>query len=519
MINPLSQSHFPNTVLMELNGLKATEALARDLAPLLIPGDFITLGGDLGAGKTAFARALLRVLADDPELEVPSPTFTLIQMYDTPVMPVVHADLYRIKDQSELEELGWEEAGPDSLLLIEWPDRLGDFLPADRLELSFSLSARNPDARQVAMRGYGRWAERLGRHVAVQHFLRLHGWSEAIRMPIQGDASTRAYERLKKPDQQAILMIAPRRPDGPPIRWGKPYSALAKLSESVHAFVAVAHGLREQGVSAPAILAADLEPGLLIVEDLGGQGIADSKGPIAERYGVATDLLAYLHHQTLPPRLPVAVGSAQKADDHVLPDYDLDALCIEVELLLDWYLPHHCQVSLGGASHNQFVALWRDVLTPLTQQSKTWTLRDYHSPNLLWLPEREGIKRIGVIDFQDAVLGHPAYDLVSLLQDARLLVSEDLELELLRRYLTARKSQNETFDMVEFMAAYAALGAQRATKILGIFIRLDRRDGKPDYLRHLPHLEVYLRRNLRHPSLGELSKWFQTTLPQLVGAQ
>jgi len=123
-MTPSSPSPLPNTVLLELNGLGATETLARDLARLLIPGDFITLGGDLGAGKTAFARALLRVLAGDPELEVPSPTFTLIQMYDTPRMPVVHADLYRIRDQSELEELGWEEAGPDSLLLIEWPDRL-----------------------------------------------------------------------------------------------------------------------------------------------------------------------------------------------------------------------------------------------------------------------------------------------------------------------------------------------------------------------------------------------------------
>jgi len=516
-MTPSSPSPLPNTVLLELNGLGATETLARDLARLLIPGDFITLGGDLGAGKTAFARALLRVLAGDPELEVPSPTFTLIQMYDTPRMPVVHADLYRIRDQSELEELGWEEAGPDSLLLIEWPDRLGDLMPADRLDLTFSLSARQPDARQVAMRGYGRWAERLGRHVAVQHFLRLHGWGEAVRLPIQGDASTRAYERLDKPDQRAILMIAPRRPDGPPIRWGKPYSALAKLSESVHAFLAVAHGLRAQGVSAPDILAADLEPGLLIVEDLGGDGIADANGPIAERYEVATDLLAHLHHQVLPVRLPVAVGNAQKAEDHVLPVYDLDALCIEVELLLDWYLPHHCKVTLGGASRNRFVALWRDVLMPLSQQSQTWTLRDYHSPNLLWLPGREGIKRIGVIDFQDAVLGHPAYDLVSLLQDARLLVSEELELALLRRYLTARKAQGEAFDIAEFMTAYAALGAQRVTKILGIFIRLDRRDGKPGYLRHLPHLEVYLRRNLRHPSLRDLAQWYQETLPQLVG--
>lgn len=512
-----SSPHLPNTLLMELPGQSATEALARDLARLLIPGDFITLGGDLGAGKTAFARALIRILAADPDLEVPSPTFTLIQMYDTPKLPIVHADLYRIRDQSELEELGWEEAGSDSLLLIEWPDRLGHFMPADRLDLSFSLSARNPDSRQVAIRGYGRWTERLERHIAVQHFLRLHGWGEAIRTPIQGDASTRAYERLQRPDTQAILMIAPRRPDGPPIRWGKPYSALAKLSESVHAFVAVAHGLSAEGFSAPDILAADLEPGLLIVEDLGGEGVANRDGPIAERYGVATDVLADLHQRQLPTRLPVAVGASQQDEDHVLPFYDTDALCIEVELLLDWYLPHHCQIELGGAVKSQFLSCWRDSLMSLTQQPTTWTLRDYHSPNLLWLPEREGNKRIGLIDFQDAVLGHPAYDLVSLLQDARLLVSEELELTLLQRYLMARKAQDASFDMAAFTAAYAVLGAQRATKILGIFIRLDKRDGKPGYLRHLPHLEIYLRRNLRHPSLRDLAQWYRTHLPHTFG--
>ncbi|MFZ4532283.1 MAG: aminoglycoside phosphotransferase family protein, partial [Alsobacter sp.] len=140
----------------------------------------------------------------------------------------------------------------------------------------------------------------------------------------------------------------------------------------------------------------------------------------------------------------------------------------------------------------------------------------YHSPNLMWLPEREGLARIGLLDFQDAVLGHPAYDVVSLLQDARVDVAEDLELRLLGHYARQRRAAQPEFDMGAFARAYAVFGAQRATKILGIFARLDRRDGKPAYLRHLPRIEHYIRRDLAHPVLADLKVWYETHLPGLI---
>jgi aminoglycoside/choline kinase family phosphotransferase len=146
---------------------------------------------------------------------------------------------------------------------------------------------------------------------------------------------------------------------------------------------------------------------------------------------------------------------------------------------------------------------------------RTWTLRDYHSPNLLWCPDREGTDRIGLIDFQDAVMGHPAYDLVSLLQDARVDVAEAMELQLLGRYVALRRQTAADFDLGRFARDYAVMGAQRATKILGIFARLNQRDGKPHYLKHLPRIEAYTRRCLTHAALSELAAWYQKHVPGL----
>lgn len=494
-----------------LRTVEATHHFARLLAPLLRKGDMLTLGGTLGSGKTAFARALIRCLAQDSLLEVPSPTFTLLQIYDTPPMAIVHADLYRINNPEELEELGWDEAAQDALMLVEWPDRLGALTPANRLDLTFHFSEDDGDIRHLTITGYGDWAQRLKSFHHVQDFLERSGYAAARRIPIQGDASTRAYERLELDGKSVIFMIAPRRPDGPPIRWGKSYSALAHLSESVDAFVAMADGLRRQGLSAPEIFAQHLDHGLLIVEDLGQEGIAAKGQVIFDRYQTAVEVLADLHRHTLPLRLPVTGG-----EDHVLPLYDLDALGIETELLLDWYVPFHMQKELSANARSRFVTLWRETLTPVTEHDPVWTLRDYHSPNLLWLPEREGLKRIGIIDFQDAVMGHPAYDLVSLLQDARLFVDEETEMRLLRHYVDLRRSKQMGYNFKDLIQSYAILGAQRATKILGIFVRLNKRDNKPDYLKHLPHIEAYLRRNLKHPALSGLHDWYQTHLPKLL---
>ena len=165
------------------------------------------------------------------------------------------------------------------------------------------------------------------------------------------------------------------------------------------------------------------------------------------------------------------------------------------------------------AVREEFLALWRPLLAAAAKADTGWTLRDFHSPNLMWQPDRDGIGRVGVLDFQDALLGPKAYDLVSLLQDARLDVPEPLEATLLDRYCSARAAQNQHFSSDDFRSLYATLGAQRNSKILGIFSRLAKRDGKRSYLAHIPRVAHYLERDLSHPDLADLRRWYMRELP------
>src|SRR5665811_330035 len=359
--------------------------------------------------------------------------------------------------------------------------------------------------------GYGTFAPRAERIAVIRAFLARSGFAEAGRQYMQGDASTRAYERLTLAGASYILMNSPKRPDGPPVRDGKPYSAIAHLADNVTPFVAMAQALRARGLSAPAIFAADRAAGLLVIEDLGRELVVagDPPAPIEARYEVAADLLAALHRAPLPDVLPVEPGV-----DYALPRYDLEAFLIEAELLVDWYLPR-LDAKPAPAMRDAFVALWRDALAPAFAEPAIWVLRDYHSPNLLWLPQREGVARIGLLDFQDAVMGPAAYDLASMLQDARVDVPEMMEIALLSRYTRARLTAEPSFDAPGFVRLYATLAAQRASKILGIFARLERRDGKPQYLRHLPRVSAYLQRALAHPALLQLNAWYRVNVPTL----
>lgn len=500
----------PGAFMVELESLIATRKLAATLTPWLSAGDVIALSGDLGVGKTELARALIRALADDTAAEVPSPTFSLVIPYDLPRGKVLHADLYRVQDPDELDEIGWEELSTDAISIVEWPDRAEGRLPEDRLEITLSHAPDlGPNARRAVLAGRGGFSERLDRLHAAELLIEASGFGAAERRYMQGDASTRSYTRLVLPERTAVLMNAPRRPDGPPVKRGLPYSRLAHLAEDVRPFVAMAKGLKAEGFSAPDIYDADLERGLLILEDLGHDGVIEGSPPepIKARYEAAMEVLATLHGRRLPSVLHIAPQS-----EYVLPTYGIEAFLIEVELMLDWYLPFR-HISIDQVVREEFLLLWRNALGPVLSQPQTWVLRDYHSPNLIWLKERAGIEKVGLIDFQDAVMGPAAYDVVSLAQDARVDVPENLELHLIGQYVRHRRGADPTFDPRAFAHLYALMGAQRATKILGIFARLNQRDGKPQYVRHLPRIRRYLTRCLGHQELGSLKMWYEAVLP------
>jgi tRNA threonylcarbamoyl adenosine modification protein YjeE len=503
----------PSTFSTALANEIATAQLMADLALLIGPGDVITLSGDLGAGKTAAARAMIRYLAGDETLEVPSPTFTLVQGYDLPAFPLLHADLYRIDDASELEEIGLSPLPDGYAALIEWPERAPGALPADRIDIALShRPALGSTARAAVITGYGKAAAQVERLKALREFLDDAGYTDAKRQRMPGDASTRSYARLARDDELVILMNSPKRPDGPAIYDGKPYSAAVHLAEDVKPFVAIANGLRERGFSAPKVQHADLDLGFLITEDFGSASFVegDPPAPIPERYQAATDMLAALHCQTLPETLPLAPQIT-----YTIPAFDTDAMLVEIGLMPDWYLPDRGATPTAEL-RREFIALWRELLVKAEIAWKTWVIRDFHSPNLIWLDERAELAKVGIIDFQDAVLGPEAYDLVSLLQDARIDVPETFELAMLTRYIKARLASEDAFDPAAFAELYAVMSAQRNTRLLGTFARLNRRDGKPQYLKHQPRIWTYLNRSLDHPALSGVRAWYAAHVPPPV---
>lgn len=317
------------------------------------------------------------------------------------------------------------------------------------------------------------------RDAVITGFLEAAGWGDAVRRPLAGDASARRYERLGRRGASTILMDVP------------PETGIA-----VQPFLAVTAWLRGHGFSAPDVMAADAAAGLVLLEDL-GEGLfavlCAAGGDEAAMYCAAVDVLAAL--QALAP----------PAGDWTPPPYDFDFLMREVRLAVDWYLPAATGRAVPEALAAEYDALAAALLAPVAVQAVP-VLRDYHAENLLWLPERAGAARVGLLDYQDMLVGHPAYDLVSLVGDVRRDVG--VGPMVVARYLERTGAERE-----RFLAEVAVLGAQRNLKILGLFTRLARRDGKARYVAILPRVWGTLQRDLQHPVLAPLAGFVRTHLP------
>jgi aminoglycoside/choline kinase family phosphotransferase len=319
-------------------------------------------------------------------------------------------------------------------------------------------------------------------HIAA--FLADAGWGAAARRPLADDASFRRYERLSLDERRAVLMDAP-----PP-------------EEDVNAFHRVERLLLSLGLSAPRALAVNQAEGLMLLEDLGDRtftrALAEGDDERA-LYELAVDVLIHLH----------LAADAKALAAAPLPDYDDGRLLQEALLLTDWYLPALSGAETPAAVRDAYIEAWRSVFPLARRVPPTLVLRDYHVDNLMVLEGRPGIAGCGLLDFQDAVIGPRSYDLVSLLEDARRDIPVGLIAAMLARYLAAFP---ET-DPAAFQASYAILGAQRSAKIIGIFTRLCRRDGKDLYLRHIPRVWRLLEGDLTAPELAPVKAWFDEVLP------
>ena len=347
-------------------------------------------------------------------------------------------------------------------------------------------------------------------------FLEQAGLGAAKRRPLPGDASTRRYERLMTPQGSTLMLM-----DAPPSAESNPcpadatpaqrmelgYNAMARLSAGrVDAFAATAGFLRSRGLSAPQIHALDADAGLAVTEDLGDGLFArlieagDDERPL---YHGAIEALARLHAEPPPPLLSDGPASWP------LLSYDALALKTGADLFTEWMPRYYPRVSLSPDAVGEWDALWAPLRARAEAGADTFAHRDYHAENLLWLPEREGAARVGMIDFQDAVKAHPSWDMHSLLQDARRDVSSELEAECLDLYFDLRPE----VDREAFMADYAALAALNEARIIGIFSRLMVRDGKPRYHIFMPRLWRHLEANLARPGMEPLKAWLDRHVP------
>ncbi len=306
-------------------------------------------------------------------------------------------------------------------------------------------------------------------------------WAEAERAPLAGDASNRRYERLTDPasGRTAVLMDAP--PD---------------QNEDIAAFVRMAKYLRSIGLSAPEIYAEDCQYGFLLLEDLGDDLFARvlKREPGLERtlYEAATDVLVHLHSAPLP--------SLESYDPALMTEYS----ALSFTKYAQGILGHH-----DADARRRFESRFADILHQETGGTRVVVQRDYHAENLIWLPDRDGLARVGLLDFQSAMLGHPAYDLMSLLQDVRRSVPAGIEMRMINRYIEVTG-----VDSHDFRTAYSVLGAQRNLRILGGFARLATDYGKPHYVDLIPAVWAHLMRDLEHPALLPIAELIRSALPE-----
>lgn len=321
------------------------------------------------------------------------------------------------------------------------------------------------------------------RDTQITAFLQRSGHGDWQRATLAGDASARRYDRLTNLDGRSLVLM-----DAPP-----------DSGETILPFVRIANFLRNQGLSAPGILAQDPEAGFLLIEDLGDQRFYEvlQADPSQEKplYGLATDLLLHLHQQpaTSIPLALEPLGPRAMAE--------LSSLVIS----------HYCGPLRGGADtdlQHRFENQFEDILRQTLRGEMVFVHRDFHVQNLMHLPDRTGLAQVGVIDFQDARAGHPAYDLVSLLQDARRDVPAAIEAQMINRYLAT-----SPIDDSSFRSAYAVIGVQRNLRILGVFARLSLEHGKPQYLELIPRVWNHVINGLEHPAMAPLANWLQQDLP------
>ena len=470
--------------------LSDLEKLAKELVPLLNEGGVMTLNGQIGAGKTTLAKLIIQELTQTPLEDIVSPTFNLYHTYNRDNLEIAHYDFYRIESEIELLEIDLNESLTDKICIIEWADKFRDLLPKDRIEI-FITCKKNE--RVYRINPLGKFREVVSNRAKIENYLGGLdiNFTELQRLP--GDASKRNYYRVMSPDNTMILMDATQESN---------IKSKTGLSNGIDDFIKIQKYLDSIDVRVPKLIGRNRIDNILLEEDLGEYSYADmlTKENYQKLYNPAIKTLIHISNINHPKNI------STDSNPHYLKEFDLDIYLNEAEIFIDYYWPFIHGKQCNADKKQEFTHVMGEVYSNLTDD-KTLMLRDFHSPNLLFLENEDGFRKCAVIDFQDALFGHPLYDLVSLTNDARTTIDEHQEKYLIDLYKKDFPFNNFQFDSLSFIEQYHILGVQRSIKILGIFARLAILETNQNYLVHMPRVICYIKRIMQSGSIQTLACW------------
>ena len=477
--------------------LSDLEELAKELTPLLTQGCLMTLNGQIGTGKTTLAKLLINNLTQTPHEDIVSPTFNLYHTYSSDNLEIAHYDFYRIESEMELLEIDLSESLTDKVCIIEWANKFKDLLPKDRIEISIKFIKNE---REYIIRPLGKFREVVSSRNKIENFLcdLDINFTELQRLP--GDASKRKYYRVTGSNNTMILMDAAQKSD---------IKSKTGLTNGIDDFIKIQEYLDSIDVRVPKLIETNKIDNIILEEDLGEYCYKDilTKENYQELYDPAIQTLIHISNIKHPKNI------SMNSNPHYIKEFDLDIYLNEAEIFIDYYWPFVNGNLCSVDKKQEFRDIMGELYSNLTHD-KTLMLRDFHSPNLLFLDNENAFRKCAVIDFQDALFGHPLYDLVSLINDARITIDVYQEKYLIELYKKDFSFHNVQFDSSSFMQQYHILGVQRSIKILGIFARLAILENNKDYIVHMPRVISYIKRTMYSGCIEELTKWLNKNLKE-----
>ena len=473
-----------------INTLNELDAFVKYIAPIFEKGDLLALNGEIGSGKTTLTKHLINYLTATRIDEINSPTFNLCQTYSNEDLIISHYDFYRLDYLQEIEELDINDSIKNNFTIIEWANKFSSILPKDHIEIQIDNKS---DKREYKILFHGEYAKKIAAHKNRLSFLSNSNLNIKKITNMRGDASKRKYYRVNDGTENFVLMDALE-------------DSINKTttSKTITDFIIFRQYLEDIGLRVPKIYEFDIQKQLILEEDLGLTTYDElySKLSFQDLINPAIESLLILVHSDYK-NINDLDGKAFEPQN-----FDEKVFINESKIFIDYYWPYVKNSICPEEEKYEFLSIIEKIYSDLSTD-KTLVLRDYHSPNLHYLQNEKGHKKCALIDFQDALLGHPLYDLVSLAQDARFTISEDQERYIVDTFEDKFLFNDFQLSKSSFNEQYKILAIQRSLKILGIFARLSLLEGKNNYIIHMPRVLDYIRRSMDCSLLNNLTHWLK----------